>query len=175
MDGDCLVTTDFILTHSRLAESGKFVAGARSYIKRRRSATMVAAGPAGRSIRRFVWFWRALFAQANRPFQLLSLPVNWRRNHNPEQWQKVQTCNLAVWRADVDRVDGFDNTYTGHGLEDSDFALRLLRAGVTRKSGRFASVVLHLWHARPGAMRSEARRVGKGCVSTCRSRWSQDN
>src|SRR3546814_3624610 len=66
MDGDCLVTTDFILTHSRLAESGKFVAGARSYIKRRRSATMVAAGPAGRSIRRFVWFWRALFAQANR-------------------------------------------------------------------------------------------------------------
>src|SRR3546814_19434235 len=88
MDGDCLVTTDFILTHSRLAESGKFVAGARSYIKRRRSAAMVAAGPAGRSIRRFVWFWRALFAQANRPFQLLSLPVNWRRNRNPEQWQK---------------------------------------------------------------------------------------
>src|SRR3546814_12150026 len=24
------------------------------------------------------------------------------------------------------------------------------------------------------AMRSEERRVGKGCVSTCRSRWSQD-
>src|SRR3546814_13812264 len=30
MDGDCLVTADFILTHSRLAESGKFVAGARA-------------------------------------------------------------------------------------------------------------------------------------------------
>src|SRR3546814_10420869 len=84
MDGDCLVTTDFILTHSRLAESGKFVAGARSYIKRRRSATMVAAGPAGRSIRRFVWFWRALFAQANRPFQLLSLPVNRSEEHTSE-------------------------------------------------------------------------------------------
>src|SRR3546814_15639355 len=25
---------------------------------------------------------------------------------------------------------------------------------------------------RPGAMRSEERRVGKECVSTCRSRWS---
>src|SRR3546814_4265725 len=78
---------------------------------------MGAAGPAGRSIRRFVWFWRALFAQANRPFQLLSLPVNWRRNRNPEQWQKVQTCNLAVWRADVDRVDGFDNRSEEHTSE----------------------------------------------------------
>src|SRR3546814_12402411 len=30
------------------------------------------------------------------------------------------------------------------------------------------------WEALPfaGAMRSEERRVGKGCVSTCRSRWS---
>src|SRR3546814_18123763 len=25
---------------------------------------------------------------------------------------------------------------------------------------------------RPGQLRSEERRVGKGCVSTCRSRWS---
>src|SRR3546814_18116228 len=28
---------------------------------------------------------------------------------------------------------------------------------------------------RPGATRSEARRVGKECVSTCRSRWSPDH
>src|SRR3546814_12612475 len=28
------------------------------------------------------------------------------------------------------------------------------------------------WRARPAAIRSEERRVGKECVSTCRSRWS---
>src|SRR3546814_7322201 len=28
---------------------------------------------------------------------------------------------------------------------------------------------------RPGGIRSEERRVGKECVSTCRSRWSPDN
>src|SRR3546814_11406643 len=27
----------------------------------------------------------------------------------------------------------------------------------------------------PTACRSEERRVGKGCVSTCRTRWSQDH
>src|SRR3546814_5850171 len=29
-----------------------------------------------------------------------------------------------------------------------------------------------LWQVEPGGSRSEERRVGKECVSTCRSRWS---
>src|SRR3546814_12217559 len=47
------------------------------------------------------------------------------------------------------------------------------------------ALVLHLWHmladggkVAPSpvtAMRSEERRVGKECVSTCRSRWSPSN
>lgn len=100
------------------------------------------------------WFFRALLGNANRPFQLLALPGNALRHRRPDQWQMVQTCNLGVWRTDIDRVDGYDMSYVGHGFEDSDFALRLLRAGVRRKSGRFGSIVLHLWHPRPGAVAS---------------------
>jgi glycosyl transferase family 7 (putative galactosyltransferase) len=44
-------------------------------------------------------------------------------------------------------VDGFDATYNGWGLEDSDLLIRLLRAGIRRKDGNFATGVLHLWHA----------------------------
>ena len=58
----------------------------------------------------------------------------------------AQTCNLAVARRDLDRIDGFDSVYTGWGLEDSDLVVRLLHAGVRRKDGRFATGVLHLWH-----------------------------
>jgi hypothetical protein len=43
-------------------------------------------------------------------------------------------------------VDGFDATYSGWGLEDSDLLIRLLRRGVRRKDGNFATGVLHLWH-----------------------------
>src|SRR3546814_12202996 len=38
---------------------------------------------------------------------------------------------------------------------------------VHRAGGR---IFLQLWHV--GRIRSEERRVGKECVSTCRSRWS---
>ena len=61
-------------------------------------------------------------------------------------------CNLAVWRSDFERIDGFDAAYVGWGKEDSDLVVRLLHAGVRRKDGRFATGVLHLWH--PAADRS---------------------
>ena len=43
-------------------------------------------------------------------------------------------------------MDGFDAAFKGWGREDSDIFIRLIRAGVRRKDGRFATGVLHLWH-----------------------------
>jgi predicted glycosyltransferase involved in capsule biosynthesis len=43
-------------------------------------------------------------------------------------------------------VNGFDENYSGWGLEDSDLAIRLIHAGVLHKSARFATPVFHLWH-----------------------------
>ena len=62
-------------------------------------------------------------------------------------WRGARSCNLAIWRGDLDRVDGFDADYRGWGKEDSDIIVRLLHAGVRRKDGNFATGVLHLWHA----------------------------
>ncbi len=62
-------------------------------------------------------------------------------------WQGARSCNLAIWRADLDRVDGFDADYSGWGKEDSDIIVRLMHAGVRRKDGVFATGVIHLWHA----------------------------
>ena len=53
---------------------------------------------------------------------------------------------MAFWRDDLDAVDGFDAAFTGWGREDSDIFIRLIRAGMRRKDGRFATGVLHLWH-----------------------------
>ena len=56
------------------------------------------------------------------------------------------TCNLSAWRGDLLQINGFDESYSGWGLEDSDLVIRLLRSGVNHKSARFAAPVLHLWH-----------------------------
>ena len=59
---------------------------------------------------------------------------------------RSKTCNLSAWRADLVRVNGLDESYSGWGLEDSDLVIRLLHAGVRHKNARFAAPVLHLWH-----------------------------
>ena len=61
-------------------------------------------------------------------------------------WTRVRSCNLAVWRTDFERIDGFDESFVGWGHEDADFVLRLHHAGVQRKIGFCATEVFHLWH-----------------------------
>jgi len=146
LDGDCMVRPDFIALHRRLAEPGWFVSGNRILLSRELTQRVLAgqAEPEAWDIFRLaVERWRG---GVNRLLPAYRLPLGPLRRLFSKTWQGVQGCNLSVARSDLDRVDGFDSSYTGWGLEDSDIVVRLLHAGVRRKDGRFATGVLHLWH-----------------------------
>ena len=98
------------------------------------------------------WLGQRFSGGLNRLASVLRLPLGPLRKLRPQQWEGARSCNLAVWRADLDRIDGFDQAFSGWGKEDSDLLVRLLHAGVRRKDGAFATGVLHLWH--PDADRS---------------------
>lgn len=81
--------------------------------------------------------------------KVLQLLVRWPdlgRTSRTFSWRRIKSCNLAVWRSDLDKVNGFDESFTGWGHEDSDLVVRLFHAGVMRKYGAFATEVFHLWH-----------------------------
>jgi glycosyltransferase involved in cell wall biosynthesis len=146
LDGDCVPRPNFIAVHRRLAEPGWFVTGNRVLMSRELTERILAQ--AGEAECFALREWMALRRQRriNRLAPLLSLPLGPLRRLRSRAWRGARACNLAVWRRDLDRVDGFDATYNGWGLEDSDLLIRLLRAGVRRKDGNFATGVLHLWH-----------------------------
>ncbi len=148
MDGDCFVLPDFVATHRRLAEPGWFVSGKRSYLRPGISERILGGQPCLGMSNRAVWFARSLLNQCTRPAEFITLGEGAFRKKQPTEWKKAQTCNLAVWRSDCLRINGFDERYVGHGLEDSDFVLRLIRSGARRKLGNNASLVLHLNHER---------------------------
>ena len=81
---------------------------------------------------------------------MIELPLGPLRKLAGRRWRGARACNLGCFRADLDRVDGFDAAFTGWGREDSDLFVRLIRSGVLRKDGRFATGVLHLWHPESG-------------------------
>ncbi len=146
LDGDCLASADFIAAHRQLYQAGWFVTGNRILMSRELTEAVLARGLTPET-----WNFAALLRQRlgggiNRLLPTLRLPLGPLRKLRRDSWEGAQTCNLAVARRDLDRVDGFDCAYTGWGLEDSDLVVRLLHAGVRRKDGRFATGVLHLWH-----------------------------
>ena len=76
----------------------------------------------------------------------------------------MRGSNLAFFRADLERSTDLRRRFIGWGLEDSDIVIRMIRNGVQRKDGRFATGVLHLWH--PEADRSQLaanRASSKSC------------
>lgn len=146
LDGDCIPRDDFVLEHRQLAETGWFVVGNRVLMSKELTGRVLR-----QSLEPELWTFteacRArLSGDINRIAPLLQARLGPVRKIRPQYWWGARSCNLAVWRSDLDRVDGFDASYVGWGLEDSDLLIRLLRAGVNRKDGRFSTGVLHLWH-----------------------------
>jgi len=147
LDGDCIPRPDFVAVHRQLAEPGWFVAGNRVLLSPQLTELILREHlePELWSLRQ--WLKRRLHGEINRLGPLLSLPLGPLRRLAGAAWRSIRSANLAVRRSDLLRVDGFDAAYSGWGREDSDLVVRLMRSRIRRKDGRFATAVLHLWHA----------------------------
>jgi glycosyltransferase involved in cell wall biosynthesis len=147
LDGDCIPRPGFVAAHRRLAEPGWFVTGNRVLLSSACTEQVLAQGLAPEHWGVGTWLALRLRGDVNRVMPLLPLPLGALRKVRPRAWRGARSCNLGVWRTDLDRIDGFDARYSGWGLEDSDLLIRLIRSGVRRKDGNFATGVWHLWHA----------------------------
>jgi len=146
LDGDCIVRPDFVAVHRRLAEPGWFVTGNRVLLSPALTASVLRDALTPERWALATWLVERWRGGVNRLSALLHLPLGPLRRLRPRAWRGARSCNLAIWRSDLGRVDGFDADYSGWGKEDSDIIVRLLHAGVRRKDGVFATGVLHLWH-----------------------------
>ncbi len=146
LDGDSIPRPGFVAAHRRLAEPGWFVAGNRVLLTQALSERVLREGLSPELWGPAAWAAARLRGEVNRILPLVPLPLGRLRTLNATRWQGARGGNLAIRRADLVRVDGFDAAFSGWGLEDSDIIVRLIRAGVRRKDGRFATGVIHLWH-----------------------------
>jgi glycosyltransferase involved in cell wall biosynthesis len=146
-DGDCVPLPDFVGQHKSLAEKNWFVAGSRILLSAAFTLSVLQEQIPVYNWRMSQWILARIKNDINRLSPFFSLPIgNLLRKVTPNSWSGVMTCNMAVWRTDLIKINGFDESYTGWGLEDSDITIRLIRSKIHRKSARFLLPVLHLWH-----------------------------
>lgn len=148
IDGDCVPFADFLSQHRALAEPGKSVAGNRVLLSEAYTRTLLGSenpiAPTCWSKLAWLGAWKR--GEVNKAMGWLRMPLGGLRDRNAKKWSVYRTCNVGVWAHDFHTLDGMDEAFSGWGYEDSDFAVRLLRAGGCIKDGRFAVPVLHLWH-----------------------------
>lgn len=146
IDGDCVLGPHFIARHRQLAESGYFVPGNRVLLSESFTQEVIEKHIPLHQKPLSYFISLRLQKKINRVSAFIRLPLGGLRKLQPNKWQKAMTCNLALWKSDFLRTNGFDELFEGWGFEDSDLVIRLIHAGVKRKEGRFAVPVLHLWH-----------------------------
>lgn len=145
-DGDCIPSLNFVKAHKELAEPGYFLGSNRVLLDEAFTSRVLRERFPIHDWRWWEWARAWLRRDVNRLLPLMAFPDWAFRKWSPDRWEGIKTCNLSVWRSDLVRVNGLDESYEGWGLEDSDLVIRLLRAGVKHKNARYAAAVFHLWH-----------------------------
>jgi glycosyltransferase involved in cell wall biosynthesis len=139
VDGDVVLGPEFVRDHKRAARRGRWVQGGRVLLGEETTRDAlgrgrIAFGPLERGSR-------------NRKNAIRSALLSRLFSHRSDSPYRVRGANLAFWRDDVVAVNGFCEDFVGWGREDSEFAARMLHAGVARLHLKFGAVAYHLWHA----------------------------
>ena len=145
IDGDCVPNRHFIAHHIQLAEKKHFVSGNRILLSASFTETVLANKLPIFNYSILQWLKERIKNNCNRFTPCLKLNLG-KLRYLKKGWQGAKTCNLGMWKTDFEQINGFNENYEGWGFEDSDLAIRLLKNGVRRKDGRYATVVFHLWH-----------------------------
>jgi glycosyltransferase involved in cell wall biosynthesis len=140
IDGDMVLHPAFIADHARAARRGYWVQGTRILLDETRTRELIANG-----LRTFGFLSPGLgFKRRAYALHSPATAALFRRVANA--FIATKGCNQGFWRADLSRVNGYDEAMTGWGTEDKELAARLVHAGVRQSTLLFAAIAYHLHH-----------------------------
>ena len=138
VDGDMILHPNFIQDHIKNAQANYFVQGSRVLLTEDKSEKILDSKRTS-----FSFFSTGLKNRKNAiRSNLLSKIFSSKKNY----LKGVRSCNMAFFKDDCMKVNGFNEDFIGWGREDSEFAVRLLNSGINRKNVRFNMIQFHLWH-----------------------------
>lgn len=138
IDGDMILHPEFIQDHVNNAEPGCFIQGTRVLLTENTTK-----GALRDKCMYFSFFSQGVQNRKNTIHSnLLSKLFSKKKNY----LRGIKTCNMAFFKRDCIDINGFNNDFKGWGREDSEFIVRLLNSGISRKNLRFNALQFHLWH-----------------------------
>jgi glycosyltransferase involved in cell wall biosynthesis len=138
VDGDVLLHPSFVADHIAAAEPGVFIRGTRARLTARKTEDL---------LRNTDLNLRFYSSGVYNRLNAMRLPVRWGLGHRKEMKSRsVRGSNLAYWKTDFERVNGYNNDLNGWGHEDEELAARFINNNIEKKIVKLAAVQFHLHH-----------------------------
>lgn len=147
LDCDMVPMPDAVASHLEHARPGRFLLGQAAQLNETATNRLLEAGPPVSAAELDALWCQAdasPIASAQKRFwrNWLLRRLHLAKRHKPQ----LISNHFSIYRADLERVNGFDEAYEGWGLEDDDLGLRLYQAGMKVESVFLAAHAVHLWH-----------------------------
>lgn len=140
IDGDLILHKHFVKDHLELSKRGTFVTGSRVLMSRQLSEKILRLQKNTISI-----FEPGLGNLCNR-FNVSWLSRYLADRYKPTDVFALRGCNMAFWKEDLVRVNGYNECFHGWGREDNEIAVRLINSGLRKRAIKFGGIVFHLHH-----------------------------
>ncbi|WP_019942859.1 glycosyltransferase family 2 protein [Dyadobacter beijingensis] len=140
IDGDLVLHRHFVRDHLSMRRRGTFVAGSRVLMNRELSDKLLYLQKS-----RINPFQSGLGNFCNR-FSIPWLSRYMADRYKPNDIYALRGCNMAFWRDDLVRVNGYNEVFHAWGREDNEIAVRLLNSGVRKRAIKFGGAVFHIFH-----------------------------
>jgi glycosyltransferase involved in cell wall biosynthesis len=142
IDGDIILHKDFIKDHLHIREKGYFVSGSRVLLSQKTSMALLEYESL--DIQKHTKGNKNMFNKWRN--RLLRTLLSKRYKTTGKNKFYVKGCNMAFWKEDLLQVNGYNETFTGWGREDSEIAIRLINNNVRKKFLKMGGVAYHLYH-----------------------------
>ena len=139
VDGDVILSPYFVSDHIELAEKNYFVCGSRVKLSPQVTKEIMTS----KDFKLNIWNMPISFMFNSFRSKLLRHFLALRY---AKKIDHLRGCNMAFWKEDLIKVNGFNEDLKQWGHEDGEIAFRLHFAGVKKKSLKMGGVVFHLYH-----------------------------
>mgnify|MGYP001281105870 CR=1 FL=1 len=141
IDGDLILHPQFVADHLEMKRAGYFVAGSRVMLSEKVSKKLLD----NNSIDLKIFGDQKLIINGMRSRFLRRILADRYKIKGRHKYY-VKGCNMAFFKRDLIRVNGYNEAFKGWGSEDRELATRLINAGVKKQSIKMGAVCYHLYH-----------------------------
>jgi glycosyltransferase involved in cell wall biosynthesis len=139
IDGDLVLHPNFIKDHVIHCNKNQFVIGTRVLLKDDYSKQLLSKKNINFSVNNN-------YILANSKNLINNSFLSKICSYKTTSYKQVRGCNMACFKTDLIKVNGFNEDFIGWGREDTEIVVRLLNAKIIRKNVKFNANVLHIFH-----------------------------